>query len=187
MCAAAGFPNSKCQPTPENKVTIEGIIKLAVEETNEAFTKSGIPTKLRAVKVHYEDKYDDTAEAWPTVFSHYTGDKDGNMDYIHAMRDQYGADFVSFIVNTRGYCGSAHRPTEPNAARAFSMVRSNGGLHCGTYSKSGLVVLISHFVMLAIYTGPMGLRNRPLHFYTRTGAYVRLPSRQRKHKISISS
>ena len=124
MCAAAGFPNNRCQASSENKATIEGIIELAVKETNEAFAKSGIPTKLRAVKVHYEDQYDDTAETWPVVFSHYTGDTDGKMDYLHAMRDQYGADFVSFIVNTRGYCGSAHRPRVPSADRAFSMVRT---------------------------------------------------------------
>ena len=39
MCAAAGFPNNRCQASSENKATIEGIIELAVKETNEAFAK----------------------------------------------------------------------------------------------------------------------------------------------------
>jgi len=64
MCAAAGFPNNQCQASSENKATIEGIIELAVQETNEAFANSGIKTTLRAVKVHYEDEFDDTAEPW---------------------------------------------------------------------------------------------------------------------------
>ncbi|CAB9504868.1 Peptidyl-Asp metalloendopeptidase [Seminavis robusta] len=123
MCAAAKQNDNTCQPSSQNKATIEGIIELAVKESNEAFEASNIPTKLRLVKVHFDDQYDDTQEEWPTVFSHFTGTKDGHMDYVHAMRDQYGADFVSFIVNTRGYCGSAHRPKTPNPERAFSMVR----------------------------------------------------------------
>jgi len=121
MCAAARHPDNTCLASSENKATIEGIIELAVKETNEAFAESEIRTKLRIVKIHYEDQYDDTAYQWATVFSHFTGDQDGNMDYLHAMRDQYGADFVSFIVNTKGYCGSAHRPSVPSADRAFSM------------------------------------------------------------------
>jgi len=130
MCAAAGFPNNQCQASSENKATIEGIIELAVQETNEAFANSGIKTTLRAVKVHYEDEFDDTAEPWPVVFSHFTGEKTGKMDYVHAMRDQYGADFVTFIVNSRGYCGSAHRPSVPSADRAFSMVRVKTNMLC---------------------------------------------------------
>lgn len=122
MCAAARYPNQKCEASTRNKATIEGIIELAVKETNEAFAASGIRSKLRLVKLHYEDKYDDTARSWSDVFSHFTGNRDGQMDYIHAMRDQYGADFVSIIVNTRGFCGSAHRPRVPHAERAFSMV-----------------------------------------------------------------
>lgn len=122
MCAAARFPDSRCEATTRNRATIEGIIELAVKETNEAFAASGIKSKLRLVKLHYEDQYDDTANKWSDVFSHFTGNRDGHMDYIPAMRDQYGADFVSIIVNTRGFCGSAHRPRVPNAERAFSMV-----------------------------------------------------------------
>lgn len=124
MCAAAWYPNNKCPATPKNKATIEGIIELAVKEANEAFAASGIRTRLRLVKLHYDDKYDDMANEWANVFSHFVGSRDGHMDYIHAMRDQYGADFVSFIVNTRGFCGSAHRPRVPSAERAFSMVSS---------------------------------------------------------------
>ena len=128
MCAAARHFNNKCVASAENKATIEGIIELAIKEANEAFESSGIDTSLRLVHVHYEDNYDDTAYDWPTVFTHYTGVNDGRLDYIHPMRDQYGADFVSFFVNTRGYCGSAHRPPEPREDRAFSMVRNTGHL-----------------------------------------------------------
>lgn len=122
MCAAAKLPKT-CEATIENRATIESIIQMAINECNEAFRVGGIPTHLRLVHAHFDADYDDTQNTWPVVFNHFTGKTDGYMDYIHAMRDHYGADFVSFFVNTRGYCGSAHRPTMPNSERVFSMVR----------------------------------------------------------------
>lgn len=141
MCAAAKQIDNRCEATSRNKATIEGIIDLAVKEANEAFEASGIETKLRLVKLHYDDQYDDTKEDWPTVFSHFAGTADGNMDYIHAMRDQYGADFVSLIVNSRGFCGSAHLPSQPTPDRAFSMARWDCAT--GTFYRSKHLAPIS--------------------------------------------
>ena len=38
MCSAAGFPSGgKCDATPKNLAKIEGVIALAVAETNKAY------------------------------------------------------------------------------------------------------------------------------------------------------
>jgi hypothetical protein len=81
------------------------------------------------------------------------------------MRDQYGADFVSFIVNTRGYCGSAHRPEAVNEKRAFSMVSSYSNLFMGASFltiNGGLSNLINCLV------DSLGLCYGSLYLYART-------------------
>jgi hypothetical protein len=56
MCAAARHVDNKCTPSSANKATVEGIIQLAIQETNEAFVSSGIPTRLRLVHLHYDNQ-----------------------------------------------------------------------------------------------------------------------------------
>jgi hypothetical protein len=124
MCAAAGFGSGgSCTATAQNMATIEGLINLAVSETNTAYTNSNIPTKLRLVKVHYDDSYNDYTIGWEQTLSYIKGSTDGYLDYVHGMRNQYGADFVAMFVDTGSYCGIGFRPDNPTANDAFSLTK----------------------------------------------------------------
>jgi hypothetical protein len=124
MCAAAGYGSGgKCTATANNMATMEGLINLAISETNQAYRNSNIPTRLRLVKTHYDDSYNDYRYDWEVTLSYIRNNNDGQLDYVHAMRDQYGADFVSMIVDTGSYCGIGYRPTTPTAGDAFSLVQ----------------------------------------------------------------
>jgi hypothetical protein len=101
---------------------MEGIINLAVSETNTAYAQSGISTRLRLVKTHYDASYNDKTTSWETTLGYLRNNGDGQLDYVHAMRNQYGADFVSLLVDTGSYCGIGYRPDNPTAADAFSVV-----------------------------------------------------------------
>ena len=124
MCAAAGFGSGgTCTATTANLAKIEGVITLAVAETNKAYELSGIPTKLRLVKTHFDASYNDYANQWEDTLSYIRNNGDGKIDYVHAMRDQYGADFVVMLVDTGSYCGIGYKPSTPTAGDAFSLTQ----------------------------------------------------------------
>jgi hypothetical protein len=126
MCSAAGFGSGgKCTVNAANLAYIKGIITLAVVETNRAYILSGIPTQLRLVKTHFDSTYNDYTNTWDATLGFLHDNGDGKLDYVHSMRDQYGADFVSMIVDTGDYCGIGYMPSTPSAADAFSVVQWN--------------------------------------------------------------
>mmetsp|Transcript_4764 Transcript_4764/g.6891 ORF Transcript_4764/g.6891 Transcript_4764/m.6891 type:complete len:1246 (-) Transcript_4764:33-3770(-) len=122
MCSAAGFSRGgRCEAKSINKATIEGLINLAVAETNTAYELSGINTRLNLVHIHYEANYDDHSNGWETTLEALRNSNDNVLDYVHSMRNQYGADFVSMLVDTGSYCGIGYRPETPSAGDAFSL------------------------------------------------------------------
>ena len=125
MCAAAlNRTGAYCDATnTSNQGTIEGLIDLAISETNTAYVRSGIPAKLRLVKTHFDATYDDYRNQFGTTLAYLKGKSDGQLDYIHSMRDQVGADFVSIMVDTGGYCGIGYRPDSPSGTLAFTVVK----------------------------------------------------------------
>ena len=126
MCSAAGLGRGgTCSDTPENRAKIEGVIALAIVETNRAYELSGIQTRFRLVKSHFEPTYDDYTIAFDTTLHNLRNNNDGQLDYVHAMRDQYGADFVSMLVDTGTYCGIGYLPSSPSAGDAFSLTQWN--------------------------------------------------------------
>ena len=126
MCAAAGFGSvTTCDASTTNLAKIEGVITLAVAETNKAYTLSSIPTKLRLVKTHFDASYNEKSFGWEGPLGHIRNNGDGQLDYVHAMRDQYGADFVSMIVDIGSYCGIGYMPATPTAGDAFSLAQWN--------------------------------------------------------------
>ena len=65
MCSAAGFgTGGTCAASPENLAKIEGLISLAVAETNRAYELSGINTKFRLVRTHFDATYNDYTNLW---------------------------------------------------------------------------------------------------------------------------
>ena len=126
MCSAAGLGSGgQCTDNAENLAFIKGIITLAVVETNRAYELSGINTQLRLVKTHFDSTYDDYTNTTFQTIAYLHDNGDGKLDYVHSMRDQYGADFVSMIVDTGSACGLAYMPSDPSAADAFSLVQWN--------------------------------------------------------------
>ena len=83
-------------------------IDLAVATTNQAFSNSGVHTRLRQVHtgpIDYEDSGDISAD-----LDRLTKPSDGFMDGVHSIRDSNGADMVALVTETGTgrACGRAY-------------------------------------------------------------------------------
>ena len=126
MCNAAGWGSGgTCAMTASNQAPILGLVDLAISETNLAFLTSGINTILNLAHVHFDDTFNDYGVGgdWSGTLGTLGQPNDGILDYVHDLRDQYYADFVSFWVDISQYCGIGYRPDNPRAQTAFSMVQ----------------------------------------------------------------
>lgn len=106
-------------------------VALAVAETNQAYANAGVTPRLRLV--HTEElPYTESGDIQTDV-NRLTATADGYMDGVHALRNTYGADMVSLIVeNGGGYCGIA-KAIMATAATAFDVTARNGCM-TGYYS-----------------------------------------------------
>jgi hypothetical protein len=90
---------------------IEVLIQSAVDVSNTAFADSGMAARFTLVFAG-EASYSDSA------------DMDADLGWLQsnagvtALRDQYGADMVSMIVNTGAYCGTGYVMRDPGPAFA---------------------------------------------------------------------
>jgi hypothetical protein len=97
---------------------IENLIDLAVTETNQSYISSGIAPRIRLVfkgEVSYTESGDFT-----TDLNRLQNTSDGYMDTVHTLRNQYGADMVSLIIEGTQYCGIAYAIGGPSASYATS-------------------------------------------------------------------
>ena len=82
---------------------IDGLIQLAVDETNNGYAASGVGTRVNLVH-RYQTPYADFGDLG-TDLSRITSKTDGAGDEVHALRNEYAAD-VSILLTGRGnYCG----------------------------------------------------------------------------------
>lgn len=99
--------------------SMQSRINLAITESNSAYSLSGVNQEL--VLAHTEEMI---GYSEPSSFSQILTDlkstNDGDMDNVHALRDQYGADCVSMICQNGQYCGIAYLMTNPSAGFASS-------------------------------------------------------------------
>lgn len=112
---------------------IISLIELAITETNQIYVNSQIDASLRLVHTH-EVSYTES-NSMSTDLSRLRSTSDGHMDEAHTLRDQYGADMVSLIVDRTDYCGIAYLMTSLSsgfASSAFSVVED--GCATGYYS-----------------------------------------------------
>lgn len=95
-----------------------GVVERAVQETNDAFQKSGVLTRLNLVHAYRHPTYEDSRSS-KTELNRIRNRNDGHMDDVHSKRMEYGADLVALISDLDGSCGRAS--INAQFARAFSV------------------------------------------------------------------
>ena len=96
---------------------IQGLIELAIEETNQGYLNSGIDAQLSLVH-SYETNY--SGVSFGTDLGRFRDTNDGYMDEVHDLRDQHGGDIAMLITNVSDYCGMAY--INASSERAFGVV-----------------------------------------------------------------
>lgn len=91
-------------------------INLAVTETNDAYTFSQVTQQLNLVHTEEMIGYNEPS-SFSQILSDLASETDGDMDNVHALRDQYGADCVAMICQNGQYCGIAYLMT--NVSHGF--------------------------------------------------------------------
>ncbi|MDP3694885.1 MAG: zinc-dependent metalloprotease family protein, partial [Desulfocapsaceae bacterium] len=94
-------------------------IKSGIDLSNLAYAYSSVYPRLRLVHVE-EVAYTESGNITTDV-NRLTAQTDGYMDIVHALRNIYGADMVSLLVNNGGgYCGMA-KAIMANQSTAFQV------------------------------------------------------------------
>jgi peptidyl-Asp metalloendopeptidase len=78
-------------------------VYLAVEETNQSYINSDIDQRLRIVHIA-EVNYTESGDVF-TDLPRLQNGSDGFMDNVPTLRNTFGADTVSLILQTNDYCG----------------------------------------------------------------------------------
>jgi fibronectin type 3 domain-containing protein len=88
-------------PTP-----VENRIISAVEAANQAYQNSALDLQLNIVYLD-EIAYVESGDMGVSL-DHLRLTADGNMDEVHTLRNQFGADLVALITEDSNYCGIAY-------------------------------------------------------------------------------
>lgn len=99
---------------------INGLIQLAIDETNQSYQNSAVNMRLRLVHTH-KVKYEEESKKYTDILNHLSNDGDKFMDDIHQLRNRHNADIVILIINNSGFCGMAKR-IMASASTAFALV-----------------------------------------------------------------
>lgn len=94
--------NSGCSVSDGTNKNMMGLVNLAVEETNAAFSMSGIELKLNLVHAYRHPTYKEYGQ---DVFTYALYDVTYYLDDIKENRERYGADLVAMIIDESNYCG----------------------------------------------------------------------------------
>ncbi|MDZ4752935.1 MAG: M12 family metallo-peptidase, partial [Phycisphaerae bacterium] len=100
---------------------IELLIESSMADANTSLKNSDAPTRLHAVKVLQVD-FPESGVA-QTDLERLRNPADGFGDFIHTLRDQFGADLVHLVCVTGGACGVAYL-FEDNDGGAFGVTAS---------------------------------------------------------------
>lgn len=95
---------------------LEADIVTAIADLNAAYAASGINITMNLVGMAFTDYVDPSSAS--TALSDLRGTSDGQMDELHALRDDLGADLVALIYNGPG-CGIGY--LRSSASTAFSV------------------------------------------------------------------
>ena len=106
---------------------IQSLVNLAVANANTAYVNSQINTQLRIV-YSGELAFVETPSSITGDLTKLTSTSDGNIDQVHTLRNQYGADIVTLMgagYSSAGYCGIGYLMGSPStsfASYAFNVV-----------------------------------------------------------------
>ena len=123
-CAASGLA-SGCVVSTTTENTMEALVQLAIEETNDAYTLSGIDAQL-VLAYAYRDpdnyiEYAGTRDPFTNALYDIQGKSDGKLDAAHTLRETYGADAVALLIHDPTYCGIGFYTPSPSANTMFSV------------------------------------------------------------------
>jgi len=100
-------PDSTCHDRPQsyfddpdNHINILNECESAVRQTNEAYVNSDIMSQLRLVYVHFTPDYNDGGKGCSEGLGHLRISDDGEMDEVHDLRDDWGADIVAMLSSS---------------------------------------------------------------------------------------
>jgi len=108
---------------------INGLIDLAVAESNQGYTNSGVAITLQLV--HKSQAFYTESGSFDTDLARYRGTSDGYMDHTHILRNSSGADVAVLLINNASSCGLASS-IGSNVSTAFVVV--HWGCATGYYS-----------------------------------------------------
>ncbi len=99
-------PASRQRYGGSDPTAVENRIISAVEAANQAYQNSALDLQLNIVYLG-ETAYTETGDMGVSL-DHLRLTSDGNMDEVHSLRNQYGADLVALITEDSNYCGIAY-------------------------------------------------------------------------------
>jgi len=126
MIAYTASARNNAGGTTGIQAKIDNIIAIA----NQAYLNSNIDMQLNLVHSH-EVTYKETGNLHNSLYA-LTDKNDGQMDSIHKLRDQYGADQVVLLSTDTTACGTAWTMTSPSAffeSHAFAVVKESCSLN----------------------------------------------------------
>jgi hypothetical protein len=121
-CRNAGLARG-CMRTSTTQSSILSRINLAVTETNDAYSLSGVNVALRLVHVAYDSYVEDTTDAFGIALGDLQSNNDGKLDQAHTLRTTYRADVVALIIDDSAFCGIGY--LGPSINSMFSVTAWN--------------------------------------------------------------
>jgi hypothetical protein len=101
---------------------IDGLIQLAIDETNQGYKNSKINTSLKLVH-KYQTSYTESGNM-ATDRNRFRIKNDNFMDEVHGLRDEHDADIAILITKSGNYCGIA-AAIMADVDTAFAVVGQN--------------------------------------------------------------
>jgi hypothetical protein len=127
MCLQAGL-SSPCTNNAANRLPIENLIQLAVNNNNAAHTNSATGVQMNLVHTYLAADYTEPGDTLTALYDLTYTSSQGYpaLDEVHSLRDTYGADMVMLM----GSIGTGVAWVESSSSSAFSyMNRSNVSYH----------------------------------------------------------
>jgi hypothetical protein len=129
-CAQSSL-SSGCTVTAVTSANMEALAELAVQETNTAYSLSGVNAELQLAfayrdpgnYVEINTELVDGNDAFDNALRDLRDQSDSNLNDVHSKRIEYGADTVVLLIDDPDWCGLGYVRTTPVSDRMFSVTR----------------------------------------------------------------